>query len=180
MDRSLILHIHKWLECGGGSTVPSCFPSLSLFNRSLIYASPSAYISSVVWTLMKCSHSILILSSAKFPSKIQCRNTNILPGFDNYKITTRKKKHIKKAIFPFFYFVFLLNWRYNPLTTERVRSCFSTKQNVASSFWWPLGSLSLISKRNLTIAVLHYQVMNTSKLVNQKLQLFLCLSENKI
>lgn len=121
---------------------------------------------------MKCLYSILILSSAKLPSKIQCRNTNILPGFDNYKITTRKntlrRPHSLSSSF-------LLNWRYNPITTERVRSCFSTKQNAASSFWWPLGSLLLISKRNLTIAVLHYQVMNTSKLVNKKSQLFLCL-----
>lgn len=113
-------------------------------------------IPSVAWTLRKCSYSIVILSSAKFLSGIQCRNTNILPGFDNYKITTRrKKKHIKKATFPFF--LFLSNWRYNPITAERVRSCFSTKQNAASSFWWPLGSLFLISKRNLTIAVLHYK-----------------------
>lgn len=58
---------------------------------------------------MKCLYSILILSSAKFLSKIQCRNTNILPGFDNYKITTRKKNthtHTLKrphSLFPFFF-----------------------------------------------------------------------------
>lgn len=107
MGRSLILHIHKLLECGGGSTVPSCFQSLSLFNCSLSYVLPHQLLSSVVWTLRKCSYSILILSSAKFLSGIQCRNTSILPGFDNHKITTkrkRKKQHIKKATFPFFFF----------------------------------------------------------------------------
>lgn len=63
--------------------------------------------SSIVWTLGKCFYSISILSSAKFLSKIQCRNTNILPGFENYKITTRKekKKHIKTATFPFSFFL---------------------------------------------------------------------------
>ena len=119
---------------------------------------------------MKCLCSILILTSAKFLSKIQCRNTNILPGFDNYKITTRKTKqnktkqnqHVKTATFPFSFF---LKLEIHLITTKRVRSGFRTKQKVASSCCWPLGSLLLISKRNLTIAILHYQVMNTSKLV---------------
>lgn len=63
---------------------------------------------------MKCSHSILILSSAKFPSKIQCRNTNILPGFDNYKITTRKKKTHKKGHIPFLLFCFSFKLEIQP------------------------------------------------------------------
>lgn len=140
--------------------------------------------SSRVWTLGKCFYSISILSSAKFLSKIQCRNTNILPGFENYKITRKEKKnkkqktqHIKTATFPFSFF---LNWRYNSITTERVGSCFCAKQKVASSCCWPWGSLLLISKRNLTIAVLHYRVMNTSKLVNKKLQPFLSEWEQNI
>lgn len=65
--------------------------------------------SSRVWTLGKCFYSILILSSAKFLSKIQRRITNILPGFENYKITRKEKKkktqHIKTATFPFSFFL---------------------------------------------------------------------------
>lgn len=142
----------RWINCSKLLSKPE---PLQLLPK--LYAATPA-ISSVVWTLRKCSYGILILSSAKFLSGIQCRNTSILPGFDNYKITTRRKRknqHIKKATFPFF--LFLSNWRYNPITTERVRSCFSTKQNTASSFWWPLGSLLLVSKRNSTIAILHYK-----------------------
>lgn len=136
----------RWINCSKLLSKPE---PLQLIPKLCIATSS---ISSVVWTLTKCSHGILILSSATFFSGIQCRNTNILPGFDNYRITTRKKTHYEGHI-PFF----LLNWRYNPINTERVRSCFSTKQNAASSFRWPLGSLLLISKRNLTIAVLHYK-----------------------
>lgn len=76
-------------------------PILNLYIAVIIYVS-------IVWTPGKCFYSISILSSAKFLSKIQCRNTNILPGFENYKITTRKEKkkqHIKTATFPFSFFL---------------------------------------------------------------------------
>lgn len=91
----------RWINCSKLLSKPE---PLQLLPK-LCAATPA--ISSVVWTLRKSSYGILILSSAKFLSGIQCRNTSILPGFDNYKITTRRKRknqHIKKATFPFFFF----------------------------------------------------------------------------
>lgn len=58
-----------------------------------------------------------------------------------------------------------------PNYMDRCR-CFSTKRHALSSFWWPLGSFSLLSKGNSTREVLHYWVMNTSKLVNNKIAAF--------
>lgn len=115
-------------------------------------------IPSVAWTLRKCSYSIVILSSAKFLSGIQCRNTNILPGFDNYKITTRRKKktqHIKKATFPFFSFSFKLEIQPNYYREGQIM--FLHQAECSQQLLVALGSLFLISKRNLTIAVLHYK-----------------------
>lgn len=113
----------------------------------------------------------------KFHFKNPVQDTNILPGFENYKTTTRKNTLKRPRSLSSFFFFY---GGYHPVTTERCRSCFSTEQRAANSFWWPLGSFSFMPKGNSTIEVLHYGVMNTSKLVNKKLQLFLGLTENKI
>lgn len=150
---------------------------VALMSKSLKQIPSLGIITHRVWTLMAFLCSSLILSSAKLHQKNPAQDTNILPGFDN--LQNNEKKHTKKATFPFIFFFLSFLMGTQPNYTDRCR-CFSTKQKVLSSVWWPLESFSLLSKGNSTIEVLHYWVMNTSKLVNNKLQLFLCWSENKI
>lgn len=93
----------RWINCSKLLSKPE---PLQLIPKLCVATSS---IPSVAWTLRKCSYSIVILSSAKFLSGIQCRNTNILPGFDNYKITTRRKKKtniLRRPHSLFFFFFF--------------------------------------------------------------------------
>lgn len=132
---------------------------------------------STVWTLMTLLYSSCLLLNVIL--QIQRRIPISYLGSTIYKTTMRKKKTLKRphSLSPLsvsgFLFLFF-KWGYNPISIGRCRSYFSTKHKAGSSFGWLLASFSLISKGNSTIEVLHYWVMNTSKLVNSELQLSLC------
>lgn len=135
---------------------------------------------------MKCLCSILILTSAKFLSKIQCRNTNILPGFDNYKITTKKKKkqnqnkkqHIKTATFPF---LLLLKLEIRPDYDREGQIRFPHQAESSQQLLLAFGeSFADFQKEfdNSHITLPSNEYIKAGE--NMKLQLFLGPSENKI
>lgn len=137
-------------------------------------------IPSVAWTLRKCSYSIVILSSAKFLSGIQCRNTNILPGFDNYKITTRRKKKTNTLRRPHSLFFFFFQTGDTTQLLQRGSDHVSPPSRMQPAASGGLRESFPYFQKEFDNSRITLQVMNTSKLVNKKLQLFLCLSENKI
>lgn len=78
---------------------------VALMSKSLEQIPSLGIITYIVWTLMAFLDSSLILSSAKFHQKNPAQDTNILPGFDNLQNNEKKKKkHTKKATFPFLFF----------------------------------------------------------------------------
>lgn len=135
---------------------------------------------------MKCLCSILILTSAKFLSKIQCRNTNILPGFDNYKITTKKKKNKTKTKNntlkrPHSLFSFFLKLEIRPDYDREGQIRFPHQAESSQQLLLAFGeSFADFQKEfdNSHITLPSNEYIKAGE--NMKLQLFLGPSENKI
>lgn len=133
---------------------------------------------------MKCLCSILILTSAKFLSKIQCRNTNILPGFDNYKITTRKTKQNKTKptrLNGHISFLLLFKTGDTPDYYKEDQIRFPHQAESSQQLLLAFGeSFAYFQKEfdNSHITLPSNEYIKAGE--NMKLQLFLCPSENKI